>query len=68
MKIVKQLPEIVRNISGKYFFYFYFLKLHISLCMHDPQLKLNICIGNIAVEGTVSQIFDIGLGSCSIKF
>ena len=68
MKIVKQLPEIVRNISGKKHFYFYFLKVHISLSMHDPHLKLYICIGNIAVEGTVSQIVDIGLGSFSIKF
>ena len=68
MKIVKQLLEIVRNISGKDCFYFYFLKVHISLSMHDPHLKLYIFIGNIAVEETVSQIFDIGLGSFSIKF
>ena len=28
--------------------------------MHDPHFKFYICIENIAVEGTVSQIFDIG--------
>ena len=56
MKIVKQLPDIVRNISGKDFFYFYFLKVHISLSLHGPHLKPYICIGNIGVEGTVSQI------------
>ena len=28
--------------------------------MHDPHLKSYICIENIAVEGTISQIFYIG--------
>ena len=28
--------------------------------MHDLHFKFYICIENIAVEGTVSQIFDIG--------
>ena len=36
--------------------------------MHDPHLKFYICIKNIAVDGTVSQIFYIGPGSFSIKF
>ena len=36
--------------------------------MHDSHLKFHICIENIAVEGTESQIFDIGPGSFSIKF
>ena len=36
--------------------------------MHDPHLKFYICIENIAVKGTVCQIFDIGPGSFSIKF
>ena len=30
--------------------------------------KLNICIVNIAIEGTVSQIFEKGPGSFSIKY
>ena len=68
MKIDKQLPEIVRKISGKYFLNFYFLNVDISLIMHDPNLKLYICIENITVEGTVSQIFDTGPSSFSIKF
>ena len=44
------------------FFNLYFLKVDISLIMHDPYLKLYICIKSIAGEGTVSQIFDIGPG------
>ena len=68
MKFDKQLPDIVRNISGKYFLNFYFLNVNISLTMHDPHLKLYICIDNIAVERTVSQIFDKGPSSFSIKF
>ena len=60
MKIDKELPEIVRNISGRVFFYFYFLNVDIYLIMHDLHLKHLICIENIAVQGTVSQIFDKG--------
>ena len=68
MKFDKQLPDIVRNISGKYFLNFYFLNVDISLIMHDLHLKLYICTDNIAVEGKVSQIFDKGPCSFSIKF
>ena len=39
-----------------------------SLIMHDPELKLSICIENIVIEGTVSQNFDIGPTSFSVKF
>ena len=35
--------------------------------MHDPNLKLRMCIKNIVVEGTVSQIFDRDPGSFCIK-
>ena len=65
MKFDKQLQDIVRNISGKYFLNFYFLNVHISLIVHDPHLKLYICIDNIALEGTVSQISDKGPSSFS---
>ena len=41
--------------------------MDISLIMHDPYLKLYKCIKDIAVEGKVSQIFDIGPGLFSIK-
>ena len=36
--------------------------------MHDPELKLFICIENSVIEGTVSQNFDIGPSSFSVKF
>ena len=68
MKIDVQLPEIARNICGKVLFYFYFLNVDISLINNAPHLKLYMCIKNIAVEGTVSQIFDKGPSSFSIEF
>ena len=36
--------------------------------MQDPKLKLFICIENIVAEETVSQNFDIGPSSFSVKF
>ena len=57
MKIDKQFPSQVQNVSEKYILDFYFLNVNISVIMHDTHLKLYICIENIAVEGTVSQIF-----------
>ena len=39
-----------------------------SLIMHDPDLKLSMCIKNIVIKGTVSQNFDIGPSSFSVKF
>ena len=50
------------------FFYFYFLKVDNSLIIHDPELKLFICIENIVIEGSMSQNFDIGPSSFSVKF
>ena len=39
-----------------------------SLTLHNPEMKLSICIGNIVAEGTVSQNFYISSGSFSVKF
>ena len=36
--------------------------------MHDPELKLSIPIENIVIEGTMSQNFDTGPCSFSVKF
>ena len=36
--------------------------------MHDPELKLSICVKNIVAERAMSQNFDIGPGSFSVKF
>ena len=68
MKIDKEFAERARNVSEIFFFYFYFLKVYTSLGMHGPYLRLDICSGNFAVEGNVSQILDIGPGSFSTKF
>ena len=49
--------ERTRNISENYFLNFYFLNVDISLTISDLNLKLHICVQNIVMEGTVSQIF-----------
>ena len=49
-------------------FNFYFLNVDNSLTLHNPELKLSICIENIFAEGTVSQNCYIGPGSLSVKF
>ena len=46
---------------------FYFLNVDISVTMHNLYLKLYRCIEYIAVEGAVSQIFDIGPSSFFYK-
>ena len=50
----------MKNIFENEFLNFYFLNVDISVTMHDLYLKLYRCIEYIAVEGTVSQIFNIG--------
>ena len=57
----------MRKISENDFLNIYFLNVDISLIIHDPSLILFICIDNIVVEGTVSQIFDIDPGSFFMK-
>ena len=60
--------ERTREISEHYFLNFYFLKVDISLTMHDLNKKLHICVQDIVMEGTVSQIFSKIDSSFSIKF
>ena len=50
-----------------YFFYFYFLSVHISLTMYIIYLKLCVRTENIVMEGTVSQIFYTAPDSFFIK-
>ena len=52
----------MRKISENDFLNIYFLNVDISLIIHDPSLIFVICIDNIVVEGTVSQIVDIRPG------
>ena len=68
MEIDNQYPEKVKKYIQKLFLHFYFFNVNIFLTMQDPTSKFYIHIKNITVEGTVSQIFDIGPGSFSIKY
>ena len=43
------------------FFYFYFSNVHISSSYALDGLRFYMHVGNIRVEGTVSQIFVLGL-------
>ena len=56
------------DISENYFLNFYFLNVDISLIIKAINLILYIHVKNITLEGTVSQIFDIGLGSICRKY
>ena len=67
-KMHNNFPERIWNISENLFLNFYFLNVNISLTMHDLSLKLHISIKNIAMAGTVPQIFNIAPSSFSIKF
>ena len=67
MKIDNQFHVRVRNISEDYLFNFFFLDVDIFLIKQGPHPRLHTCIENIAVEGTVSQNFDISPGSLFIK-
>ena len=58
----------METICENDFLNFYFLNVHISVTMHNLYLKLHRCIEYIAVEGTMSQILDIGSSSFFIKF
>ena len=60
--------ERTRKISENYFFNFYFLKVDISLTMHDRNLKLLICVQDIVMKGTVSKIFSRVDSSFFMKF
>ena len=56
------------DISENYCLHFYFLNVDISLIIKDTNLILSIHVENITVEGTVSQNFDIWLGSICRKY
>ena len=43
------------------FFHFYFLNIDISFNIQVTEMKFCTGVNNIHIEGTVSQIFDIGL-------
>ena len=44
------------------FFHFYFLNMDISLNIYTLVIQFYTCVLNIPLEGSVSQIFDLGPG------
>ena len=68
MKMPDHFLERTQNISENEFLNFYFLNVDIFLTMTGLTLRLYRCIENIAVKGTVSQIFDIGPSLFFMKF
>ena len=50
-------------MSENVFLNFYFLNVDNAFIMHDPELKLSMCIEKIALEGNMSQNFGIGPSS-----
>ena len=68
MEIDNQYPEKVKKYIRKLFLHFYILNVDIFLTMQDPTFKFYIHIKKNTFEGTVSQIFDIGPGSFSMKY
>ena len=67
MKIDILVQEIGIAICENVFFYFYFLNVAISLTMYIIGLKSLVHTKNIAMEGTVSQIFYTDSHSFFIK-
>ena len=59
MKIDYHFPERVRKVSENHFLIIYDLNVDFFVIIDDPSLKDLIFIDSIAVEGTVSLIFDI---------
>ena len=58
--IVIKFDLIFKKIKTD-FFHFYFLNMDISFNIQVTEMKLCTGVKNIHMEGTVSQIFDIGL-------
>ena len=44
MKMDKEFPERLRNVSENYFLNFYFLNVDISLIIHDPNLNCSYAL------------------------
>ena len=52
--------------NKKHFFHFYFLNKDFALNIEVNVLKISADVKNILMQGTVSQIFDLGLSFCFI--
>ena len=61
MQYIDAIRYIFRKIEIKIlFFYFYFLKRDFSFTIMSSALRLIELVDNIHLEGTMSQIFDLG--------
>ena len=54
-------------VNKKHIFHFYFLNKDFSLTFGVNVLKFSTDVRNIRMEGSVSQILDLGLSFCLIK-
>ena len=54
-------------VNKKHFFHFYFLNKDFWLNIKVKILKFSTDVKNIVMEGSMSQIFDLGLGFCFIS-
>ena len=54
------IRPIFQNLYD-HFFYFYFLNMDISAAIYEFDLKLSMNVLKVLLEGSVSQIVDLGL-------
>ena len=54
-------------VNKKLFFYFYFFNKDFSLTIGVNVLRFSTGVRNLHMEGSVSQILDLGLSFCFIK-
>ena len=52
---------VKRDTNKKPIFHFYFFNKDISLNIYDKNMKCSTGVKRIHTEGTVSQIFDLGI-------
>ena len=54
-------------VNKKHFFNFYFLNKDLLLTIEVNVFKFSTDVRNIRMEGSMSQILDLGLSFCFIK-
>ena len=50
-----------KNLIKNHFFHFYLLNIDISVTIMVLDLTLSLRVPKVLIEGSVSQIFDLGL-------
>ena len=64
--MISSSETIIRQGQIKHFFYFYFLNTY-PLIIIVIALKFALCVPRVLLEGSVSQIFHLGLPSYFMK-